>query len=405
MAITLFKRKNLLVPSLLGWLLILGLLAALFLLLFKNIYGFLAYEKPAASRVLVVEGWLPDNGLQEAIAHYKSNNYDYMILTGVPISQWTYSSPYSNMADASARSMKEMHFTDSIYTVHIPSTILRDRTYATAIALDLKWKSFGIQSDNFDLFTMGAHARRSALMFENVFGKRLKGVILSTDPTFEAEKWYKSSRGFRIVVSELISWFYAKLFFSGNPDEVKQLIADGYYMDEIRSERYENDRDFKKAETTPLPDSLLDDFRSLNYFAPDMNYRFEARFVVDTSAAPFEMATTTERKPMYRKYGTISFSKGDTAATLTAFQNLDILEKNPAYKGLFVPFKDRTNGKISYGGGRYLDIEIPESAQLILDFNKAYNPYCAYSSKWSCPIPPYENHLLISICAGVKKYH
>ncbi|MBZ0243452.1 MAG: DUF1684 domain-containing protein, partial [Bacteroidales bacterium] len=87
------------------------------------------------------------------------------------------------------------------------------------------------------------------------------------------------------------------------------------------------------------------------------------------------------------------------------FQNLDILEKNPDYKGLFVPFKDKTNGKISYGGGRYLDIEIPESAQLILDFNNAYNPYCAYNSKWSCPIPPYENHLKISICAGVKKYH
>lgn len=328
-----------------------------------------------------------------------------MILTGVPISQWTYSSPFSNMADASARSMKEMHFTDSIYTVHIPSTILRDRTYATAIALDLKWQSFGIQSDNFDLFTMGAHARRSALMFENVFDKRLKGVIISTDPTFEAEKWYKSSRGFRIVVSELISWVYAKLFFSINSEEVRQLIADGCYIDDIQAERFKKDRYFKDPETSPLADSSLKDFRNLDYFAPDNSYRFEAGFVVDTSAAPFQMATTTERKPMYRKYGTLSFSKGDTAVSLTAFQNLDILEKNPGYKGLFVPFKDKTNGKISYGGGRYLDIEIPDSTRVILDFNNAYNPYCAYNSKWSCPIPPYENHLVISICAGVKKYH
>jgi len=405
MALTLFKRKNILVPSLWGWLLILVLLAVLSFLFLKNIYGFLAYEQPAETRVLVVEGWIPDNGLQEAIAHYNLNDYNYMIITGVPISQWTYASPFSNMADASARSMKELHFADSVYTVHIPSTILRDRTYATAIALEMKWHSFGIETDNFDLFTMGAHARRSALMFESVFGNRLKGVLISTDPTFEAETWYKSSRGFRIVVSELISWVYAKLFFSANPDEVKQLITDGYYIDDIQEKRFEKDRYFKDPETTPLPDSALYDFRSLEYFPPNHTYRFEAQFVVDTSGVPFEMATTTERKPMYRKYGILSFSKADTLVTLTAYQNLDMLEKNPKYRGLFVPFKDKTNGKISYGGGRYLDIEIPDNKQLILDFNTSYNPYCAYSSKWSCPIPPYENHLTISIRAGEKKYH
>ena len=392
-------------PSLLGWLLILVFFAAFFLLFLKNIYSFLAYKKPAETRVLVVEGWIPDNGLQEAMAFYKKNNYAYMIVTGVPISQWTYASPYSNMADASARSMKELDFTDSVYTVHIPSTILRDRTYATAIALELKWQSFGIQSTDFDLFSMGAHSRRSALMFESVFGKRLKGVIISTDLSFEAEKWYKSSRGFRIVVSELISWVYAKLFFSANPGEVKQLIADGYYIDDIQAERFEKDQYFKDTETSPLPDSLIHNFRGLDYFKPNNTYRFEASFVVDTSTAAFQMATTTERKPMYRKYGTLSFSKGDTTVTLAVFQNLDILAKKPDYKGLFVPFKDKTNGKISYGGGRYLDIDLPNSNQLILDFNNAYNPYCAYSSKWSCPIPPYENHLVISICAGEKKFH
>lgn len=405
MAITLFKRKNILVPSLGGWILILSIFVLLLIFLMKNVYSFLAYEKPAETRVLVVEGWIPDNGLQEAIAHYNSNDYTHMIITGVPISQWTYASPFSNMADASARSMKELHFTDSIYTVHIPSTILRDRTYATAIALELKWNSFGIPSNTFDLFTMGAHSRRSALMFENVFGTRLKGVIISTDATFEAEKWYKSSRGFRIVVSELISWVYAKLFFSSNPEEVRQQISTGYYIDEIQAERFEKDRYFKDAKTSPLPDSALNDFRSLEYFPINKDYRMEASFVVDTSAAPFQMATTTERKPMYRKYAVLNFQKGDTLVWLTAYQNLDMLEKNPSYKGLFVPFKDKTNGKISYGGGRYLDIEIPINEQLILDFNEAYNPYCAYSSRWSCPIPPYENHLSISIRAGEKKYH
>ncbi|MBU1369169.1 MAG: DUF1684 domain-containing protein, partial [Bacteroidetes bacterium] len=119
----------------------------------------------------------------------------------------------------------------------------------------------------------------------------------------------------------------------------------------------------------------------------------------------FRMATTTDRMPEYRKYGTLQFSKADTLLTLTAYQNLDMLKKNSTYKGLFIPFKDKTNGKLTYGGGRYLDVDIPENQTLTIDFNRAYNPYCAYDSKWSCPIPPYENHLQVSILAGEKKFH
>ena len=73
---------------------------------------------------------------------------------------------------------------------------------------------------------------------------------------------------------------------------------------------------------------------------------------------------------------------------------------------LFLPFNDSSNGKTSYGGGRFIDIEIPEnsSKSIIIDFNKAYNPYCAYNHKYSCPIPPKENLLVIPIAAGVKAY-
>ena len=72
---------------------------------------------------------------------------------------------------------------------------------------------------------------------------------------------------------------------------------------------------------------------------------------------------------------------------------------------LFLPFTDPTNGVTTYGGGRYLDLMIPATKVVQLDFNKAYNPYCAYSGNYSCPIPPEENHLEIEIKAGVKKYH
>jgi uncharacterized protein (DUF1684 family) len=71
---------------------------------------------------------------------------------------------------------------------------------------------------------------------------------------------------------------------------------------------------------------------------------------------------------------------------------------------LFLPFRDKTNGKTTYGAGRYLDISFPASDSIYLDFNKAYNPYCAYDDRWSCPLVPFENHLEVSILAGEKKY-
>ncbi|HOI33377.1 MAG TPA: hypothetical protein PLC47_11455, partial [Bacteroidales bacterium] len=128
-------------------------------MLLKATYPFLSQAKSGKSKILIVEGWLPDNGLREAMAYYYKNEYKALIITGIPITQWSYSSPFSNMADASAGSLREMQFNDTIYTVHIPNSILRDRTYATAIALQMKWDDFNLGEENFDLFTMGAHAR------------------------------------------------------------------------------------------------------------------------------------------------------------------------------------------------------------------------------------------------------
>ena len=405
MRINLFIPKTIQVPTVWGWLLLLVILFGVFWLSLKGTYPFLSSEKKYSSKVLVVEGWLPNSGLKEAITHYQGNNYNTLIITGIPITQWSYSSPFSNMADASAGSLREMHFTDSIYTVHIPSTILRDRTYATAIALEMKWDELGIQEQDFDLFTMGAHARRSYLMFEKVFGDRIKGLVVVDDESFDANRWYSSSRGFRTVFSELISYFYAKFFFRAEPDKVKQQIVYGLYLDKIQNDRYKKDRYFKDPETTPLSNETISAFKGLDYFDTDTNFRKQARFTKQIAASTFTMPTTTDRLPFYRKYGLIHFTHNDTVHVLTAYQNMDILEKDSTYRGLFIPFKDFTNGITSYGGGRYIDIEIPAGDSIQLDFNMAYNPYCAYDGRWSCPIPPDENHLQTYIQAGEKNFY
>src|SRR5690606_21025371 len=118
----------------------------------------------------------------------------------------------------------------------------------------------------------------------------------------------------------------------------------------------------------------------------------------------FEMPTTTERKPKYKKYGELTFVLLADTLKLSIYQNIGLITK-PGYENyLFLPFKDLTNGKESYGGGRYLDLRIPQDSTLVLNFNLAYNPYCAYNHHYSCPIPPYENHLNVEIPVGVKAF-
>lgn len=145
----------------------------------------------------------------------------------------------------------------------------------------------------------------------------------------------------------------------------------------------------------------IDHFEGVAYFEIDTNYRVKAQFTKSIGKR-FKMPTTTERAPIYRRFGYVDFTLNGQKVRLTAFQNM-ALRKQKEYKHyLFIPFKDETSGNESYGGGRYLDIQIPNGAIVILDFNRVYNPYCVYSHRYSCPIPPDENTIKIAILAGEK---
>ncbi|GAB1417546.1 hypothetical protein MASR2M12_03110 [Bacteroidales bacterium] len=400
-----FKRRLVPVPTFWGGLLILFTFFSVAYLLLRASYPFLSPTYKPVSKTLVIEGWIPESGLKEALTFYRTNHYEKMIITGVPITQWTYSSPFSNMADASAGSMRLLHFNDTIYRAIIPSTIQRDRTYSTAVSMKMQLSRWGIASDNFDLYSMGAHARRSYLMFKKAFPKSNIGLITSTDPSFDPIRWYASSRGFRTVFGEFVSYFYSLLLFHPNENQTVELIKLGEYYDTVTSHRYETDREFADSLTSPLGKSDLSKFEGLDYYPVDTAWKLKAVFVVDTTQPPFQMPTSTSRLPLYRKYGEIHFAKDGIDHKLFAYQNLDYLKKEPGHHKLFVPFSDHTNGVTTYGGGRYLDIDIPQNPVFTLDFNYAYNPYCAYHHRWSCPIPPSENSLETEVSAGVKSYN
>lgn len=162
--------------------------------------------------------------------------------------------------------------------------------------------------------------------------------------------------------------------------------------------------EFKDATKSPLKDKDRKDFKGLDFFKVDSTYVVTAKFERTPYETPFEMKTTTERLPVYVKYGIITFKLKGNDYRLNVYQNQDLMKKEGYDDYLFLPFLDDTNSEETYGGGRYIDLTAPEADELVIDFNKAYNPYCAYNEKYSCPIVPRDNYLDLKVEAGVKNF-
>ncbi|GER59766.1 DUF1684 domain-containing protein [Patiriisocius marinus] len=195
------------------------------------------------------------------------------------------------------------------------------------------------------------------------------------------------------VITLIILCFAAVAFSQHDTDE----------NDALAYQFSENEK-FASPETTILTPEDFKDFKELDFFPINLTYRVTANFKRTASEIPFLMPTTTTRLPEYVKYGEAHFEIEGVAYKLNLYQNTALV-KDPKYVDyLFLPFTDLTSGEESYGGGRFLDTKIPKGNTLVLDFNKAYNPYCAYNSNYSCPIPPKENHLELAVRAGVMAY-
>jgi len=145
----------------------------------------------------------------------------------------------------------------------------------------------------------------------------------------------------------------------------------------------------------------------MSFFPVNEKYRMSCRFERTINSPWFRMESSGPIKKNYRVYGIIHFKINDTAVTLNIYQSQDLMT-SPQYKDhLFIPFTDATTGEETYESGRYIDLDIKDIAgdKYVIDFNKAYNPYCAYvSGKFNCPIPPAENRLSVAIPAGEKTF-
>lgn len=199
----------------------------------------------------------------------------------------------------------------------------------------------------------------------------------------------------------LLIWLLAALLLGATPGDTDPEKAWGKAL---RKHRRQMDRAFRDPATSPLR-AAARDFQGLAYFPPDPAYRVQARLEKTPEAKPFVMPTSDPQRPKeFVSYGRLTFVLAGDTCTLTVYRSLQLVSL-PQYRDyLFLPFKDHTNGAETYGGGRYLDLETTDADSLTLDFNYCYNPYCAYSDGWACPVPPVENHLPRRVAAGVKAY-
>ena len=180
-------------------------------------------------------------------------------------------------------------------------------------------------------------------------------------------------------------------------------------LDEMRREK---DAYFGSEPDAPIPAEEQTDFTGLKYYPANLAYRVEAQVVPFDHRETVQMATTTGHVRQQLRYGELRFSVNGQDLRLTGYLDPHYAEHHHGHDHgveLFIPFRDATSGKETYGAGRYLEVQVEQAedgAQVAtLDFNLAYSPYCAYNEAYSCPLPPAENTLRASIEAGEKTYH
>ncbi len=169
------------------------------------------------------------------------------------------------------------------------------------------------------------------------------------------------------------------------------------YIEEIEAQRTEKDQEFKTSEDTPLTEEQQEIFTALNYFPVAEKYKVKAELHKNPREQKIKIAITDGTQREYLVFGNAHFHLEGKELNVTVYAPL---KEDADY--LFIPFYDETSAEQSYGGGRYVEPELIDGGTLEIDFNIAYNPYCAYNHKYRCPIPPQENNLRVAILAGEK---
>jgi hypothetical protein len=212
--IRLFKRQEVWILTFQGWLVALGVFVCLLLFTITNLHSFLAINAPLKSAdALVIEGWIPDYAIKEAVDELENSNYRMIITTGGNLEKGTYLTEYKNFAEVSVATLKKIGVDEKkIFTVPAPP-VLKDRSYISVVEFR-KWITrSNLQIKAINLVSWDAHARRSWLFFKKVLSPEIKvGIIASNSQGYDPERWWTYSEGVRTLINELIAYIYAVVF-------------------------------------------------------------------------------------------------------------------------------------------------------------------------------------------------
>jgi uncharacterized protein (DUF1684 family) len=181
-----------------------------------------------------------------------------------------------------------------------------------------------------------------------------------------------------------------------NAQAIKPIYVLMKAISELEQFRADKDDFFAHDHRAPLTSDQQRKFKGLAYFPTNPALIVKARIDRHVEPGVVRMETTKGQEQVYRRYGVVSFQVDGEATQVTLYES-------DGGHGLFLPFRDATSGKETYGAGRYLDLD-HRGEEIVIDFNYAYNPYCAYNADWSCPLPPGENWLKVSIRAGERNF-
>jgi len=219
MRLGLFARRTVWLPTWRGWLAFVGLTAGGMFLVLSQLYPFLAVTQPVPADVLVVEGWAPDEVLDQAIQEYRRGAYREFIATGGTIESGKYTFPFQTYPEMILVALKKQGFTDREAKAVPARKVLKDRTYASAVALRNWLAENGEPVKSINIVTHACHARRTRLMFEKAFQRQIAIGILAYDgEQYNAKNWWRCSAGVRNTLSELVAYLYARLIFCPPPD-------------------------------------------------------------------------------------------------------------------------------------------------------------------------------------------
>jgi uncharacterized SAM-binding protein YcdF (DUF218 family) len=202
-------------PTRNGWLLLGLLYIAAMMLIARNVVPFLSPNAPLRSDALVIEGWVPDYVVEHALKEFKANHYSRLYVTGGPVEKGGLLLAYRTYAEVGAATLVRLGLDEKFVRAVPAPQVHKDRTYISAVALREWLRREEKLPAAFDLVSEGPHSRRSRLLFEKAFGHDARiGIISVQSQDYDPSRWWRYSAGVRNVVSELLAYCYAALFFN-----------------------------------------------------------------------------------------------------------------------------------------------------------------------------------------------